>query len=45
MPRPFADGSDGSLIVSLGLNYWLELKGLPLHGIIPPSSCDPTMSC
>jgi hypothetical protein len=45
MPRPFAGGSSGSFLVSLGLNYLFRLEGLPLHGIIPPPSCDPMSPC
>jgi hypothetical protein len=45
MPRPFADGSSGSFVVSLGLNYLFRLDSLPLHGIIPPPSCDPMAPC
>jgi hypothetical protein len=41
IPRPFASGRSGSLLVNVGLNYLFEIKGLPRHGIIP-RRCDPT---
>lgn len=40
IPRAFAEGTERSLIVSLGLNYLFEIRTLPPYGII--GTCDPT---